>query len=241
MLVVNDALDAILLGSFLFGLVFTGLSLVLGFADVDIDGDLFGGGGDADGDGGGLINLSTILAFVAWFGGVGYLVRHGLGWGAVPSVGLGILGGVGGAAAIAWFMAKVVRPNDKALDPDDFRLPGTMARVTSSIRAGGIGEILFEQQGIRQVAAARAQDGRAIPRETEVVVLSVDHGIAKVEPWDSLMAPRETGRPTGELARVPAGAPTGEPAGEPTTPTWTMRTSGPPGSSNGTGTPPGPV
>ncbi|CAA9547311.1 MAG: hypothetical protein AVDCRST_MAG73-2542 [uncultured Thermomicrobiales bacterium] len=200
--VVGDALDAVFLGAFLFGLVFSAASLLLGFADVDLDGDLFGG--DDGGDGAGILNLSTILAFVAWFGGVGYLARHALDLGAPLAIGAGALGGVAGGALIAWFLAKVVRPNDTALDPGDFRLVGTLARVTSAIRANGIGEILYEQQGVRQVSAASAKDGRAIPRDTEVVVLAVERGVARVEPWEALLADREVGAGAGagEVSRA---------------------------------------
>jgi len=196
--VVGDALDAIFLGAFLFGLVFSAVSLLLGFADIDVDGDLFGG--DDGGDGAGILNLSTILAFVAWFGGVGYLARHALDFAAPLAIGAGVLGGLAGGALIAVFLARVVRPNDKVLDPRDFRLVGALARVTSAIRANGVGEIVYEQQGTRQVSAASAADGRAIPRNTEVVVLAVERGVARVEPWEALLADREVGAETGTAA-----------------------------------------
>ena len=178
MLVIDDALDAILLGCLLFGLLFAALSMVFGGADAAL-GD---GSAAGDGDGGGLINLSSVLAFVAWLGGVGYLARHGLGWPGPAAIGAGVAGGLVGGAAVVWFLAKVVRPNDRALDPADYRLPGTVARVTSSIFAGGTGEVVYEQAGVRQVAAARAANGRAIPRGVEVVVLEADRGVVIVEP-----------------------------------------------------------
>jgi hypothetical protein len=70
-------------------------------------------------------------------------------------------------------------------------MPGVIARVTSSIREGGTGEVVYEQAGVRHVAAARATSGRAIPRGTEVVVLKLDRGIVYVELWDELMQSRE--------------------------------------------------
>src|SRR5918992_695759 len=108
------------------------------------------------------VNDAWDLIFLGWFGGVGYLAREGAGWNTLLSVVVGAIGGLVGALAVAWFLVKVVRPNDRALDPDDFRLPGTIARVTSSIRAGGTGEVMYEQEGVRQVAAARAGDRPAI-------------------------------------------------------------------------------
>ena len=172
---INDAWDAIFLGTFVFGLAFTAASLVFG----DLGFDLGDGG---DGEGGLPVDLSTILAFIAWFGGVGYLAKGAAGWSLALSIPVAVVGGLLGAAAVAWFMLRVVAPNDRAMDPRDYRLPGTIARVTSSIRGGGTGEIVYEQAGVRQVAAARAADGTAIDRGTEVVVLSTDRGTALVEP-----------------------------------------------------------
>ena len=141
-------------------------------------------------DGIGPLNLSAVLAFVAWFGGVGYLARHGLGLGAPLSALAGVAAGVAIGAAVWWLVGKILGPNDRALDPEDYRLPGTLARVTSTIRNGGTGEVVYEQGGVRQVSAARAVDGAALPRGTEVVILECAHGIALVEPWSSFLGDR---------------------------------------------------
>ena len=190
MLVIHDALDVVFLGAFFFGLVFSALSLALGAANIGFDHGPFGHDGHHGADHGNdvsPINVSTVLAFLAWFGGVGYLARHGLGWYAVVSVVVGIVGGLVGAAMIFWFLARVVRPMEGEMRADDYRLPGTIAQVTSSIRAGGTGEIVYQQGGVRQVAAARSVDDSAIPRGVDVVVLRIERGIAYVETWDALM------------------------------------------------------
>lgn len=187
--VINDALDAFFVGCFLFGLLFAVVSLLFGFADLDVDGGILGGGdGDAGGHNGpGPLNVSTILAFAAWFGGIGYLARHGLGWVSLVSLAVAVVGGLAGSALIYQFLVRVVGPADKAMNPEDYRLPGTLARVTSPIRSGGTGEIVYEQAGSRQVSAARASNGSAIDRGTEVIVLEAGRGIALVEPWDTLV------------------------------------------------------
>lgn len=213
MLPVNDLLDAIFLGCFLFGLILSIVTLFLGVVDLGIGhiGHGAGHGGDVGhhGDEVGIFNLPTILAFIAWFGGIGYLARHGLGWFSVLSVIVGIGGGLVGAIMIYLLLAKLAQSGGE-LDPDDYRLPGTIARVASSIRAGGTGEIIYQQGGVRQVAAARAVDGGAIPRDTEVVVLRVERGFALVEPWDQLMdseiepaGDHSSGGPPGR-SRMPA-------------------------------------
>ena len=184
MLVVNDALDGLLLGCFFFGLLFAVGSVLL--AGLDLGGDGAESGGDGDGDIG-PVNLSTLLAFVAWFGGVGYLARNGLGWVAPLSLLVAVAGGLVGGYLVYQFLVRVVAPSDRALDPADYELPGTLARVSSSIREGGTGEIVYEQQGARQVASARSTAGLAIGRGTEVVILETRAGIALVEPWESLI------------------------------------------------------
>lgn len=179
MFAVRDTLDAILLGAFLFGVVFSVISLVIG--DLGLHLHLSDHG--AHGDVGGLpVNTSTVLAFLAWFGGAGYLAREGFGWSAFAATAVGLVGGLVGAAIVAAFLVKVLRPHDQSLNPDDYRLPGVIARVTSTIRPGGTGEVIYEQAGVRQVSAARADNGAAIGRGEEVVVLRSSHGIAVVQP-----------------------------------------------------------
>jgi hypothetical protein len=205
---VDDALDAIFLGAFLFGILFTAVSLILGAVDIGLDhgghGGDFGHGGDIGhgghaghggyighdgGDISSYVNVSTVLAFIAWFGGVGYLARNGAGWTALVSVLLAILGGLGGAYLIYLVFARIIRPGQTApLDPRDFELQGKLARVTSSVRAGGTGEITYVQSGARMVRAARAADGRAIPRGTEVVIMRAERGVGIIAPWDELIA-----------------------------------------------------
>lgn len=195
---INDVLDSVLLGSFLFGIVFTIGSLLLGFADFGHDG---GASGHHDSDGlfHGLLNVSSILAFVTWFGGIGYLIRNGFGWFAPIAILIGLAGGLLGAFLVGLFFNKVLRAGSESLDPRDFERVGALGKVTSSIRSGGVGEIVFERHGSRMVTSARSRSDQPIGRGTEVVILSVDRGMAVVEPFDELLehsgALRETAPP----------------------------------------------
>jgi len=195
MFVIDGPLDAILIGCFLFGLVFSVVLLLFGDAGLNLD--LPGGDADGGDQGGFPINLSTVLAFVAWFGGVGYLALNGAGWSAAVSLAIGAAAGLAGAAIVAWVMTRLVAAQGATLDPEDYRLPGTLARISSSIRAGGVGEIVYEQAGVRQVSAARTADGQALPRGTEVVVLELVNGVALVQSaaafFEEAGLPSETG------------------------------------------------
>jgi len=204
MFTINDAVDAVLLGCFFFGLVCSVLLLFVGDGGV-----LAEIGGDGDGDGGLPINLSTVLAFVAWFGGVGYLARNAAGWALAPALVVALVGGLAGGAAVGWIVARFVGSREGELNEADFRLPGTIGRVTSSIREDGTGEVVYEQGGVRRVTGARTAPGVAIPRGAEVVVLRSAGGIAVVEPSDlffgddslALDSRATAARPADESAR----------------------------------------
>jgi membrane protein implicated in regulation of membrane protease activity len=131
-------------------------------------------------------NLPTIMIFLAWFGGAGYLLTHYERiWGALAVV-ISVLVGLAGAAIVFWFMAKVLVSPEENLDPADYDMIGTLGRLSVGIREAGTGEIVYTQGGTRKCAAARSEDGRAIERGTEVVVTRYDQGIAYVRRWEEL-------------------------------------------------------
>ena len=133
------------------------------------------------------INVSTITAFLAWFGGIGYLLNRYSGlWGWLAFA-ISVISGIGGAAIVFWFLVKVLIGHEKALDPADFEMTGVVAHVSSSIRQGGTGEIIFTQDGTRRCAGARSDTGAALPRGTEVVVTRYEKGIAYVCRWDEFV------------------------------------------------------
>jgi membrane protein implicated in regulation of membrane protease activity len=109
--------------------------------------------------------------------------------------------GVGIAALLQRAIRRLSDPAGSVLQPEQYRLPGTIGRVSSSIRAGGTGEVIYEQGGVRQVVAARAASAEAIPRGTEVVVLRIERGIATVEVFDAF-AQLDGGSEIGAVTRV---------------------------------------
>jgi hypothetical protein len=132
------------------------------------------------------LNGFTVTAFLCWFGGAGYLlVRYGQ-LVAPLILGLSLLTGLGGASLIFWFLAKVLAPHDRALTAEDTEMTGVIARVSGTIMPGGTGEILFSQNGARRSSAARSENGESVPRDTEVVVMRYERGIAYVRRWDEL-------------------------------------------------------
>lgn len=139
------------------------------------------GGGRADLS---FFNFGTIAAFLAWFGGTGYLLERYYGVWFVFALGVATLSGIGAAAMVFWFLAKVLMSREAALDPADYDMTGVLGRLSIPIRPGGTGELIYSQEGTRRVAGARSEDGIAIPKGSEVMVTRYEKGIAYVRKWE---------------------------------------------------------
>jgi membrane protein implicated in regulation of membrane protease activity len=142
--------------------------------------------GSGGGRGASYFNFGTITAFLAWFGGTGYLLTRYSGLWALLALGISTLSGIGGAAVVFWFLFKVLLAHDKDLDPSDYDMIGVLAHISSPIRQGGTGEIIFSQEGVRRSASARSDTGKAIARGAEVVVTQYKGGIAYVRQWEEM-------------------------------------------------------
>lgn len=143
---------------------------------------------DANQPSGGIspFNFVTVTAFLAWFGGTGYLLtRFSTVW-----VGLGLLfsvvSGLVGGGIIFLFFSKVLMSDEENMDPADYEMVGVLGKLCVPIRAGGTGEILYSQVGTRRVCGARSEDGSAIGKGVEVVVTRYEKGIAYVRLWSEM-------------------------------------------------------
>jgi len=132
------------------------------------------------------LNLGTIAAFLAWFGGTGYLLNRYSNIWAFLALTVAFVSGLGGAAAVFWFLVKVLLAHEKDLDPADYDMVGVLGKVSSTVRPGGTGEMIFSQHGVRRAACIRSENGEAIPRGIEVVVTRYEKGVAYVRPWEEL-------------------------------------------------------
>lgn len=131
-------------------------------------------------------NPPSIAAFLAWFGGTGYLLTRfsavWVGLGLLLSVGSGLVGG----AIIFLFLAKVLISDEECLDPADFEMVGVLGKLSVPIREGGTGELIYSQAGTRRVCGARSENGNVIAKGTEVVVTRYEKGIAYVRLWSEM-------------------------------------------------------
>jgi membrane protein implicated in regulation of membrane protease activity len=156
-------------------------------------------GGTATGHTGGDLvspfNAMTLFVFLTWFGGAGYVLHGPLGsWGWLSLLGAALAGLVA-AAAVFQFLARVLVPRSKPLDPADYVLEGQVGTVSSPIRPGGVGEVQYVQRGRRRSIGARAIGTAPLERGTEVVIVTVERGLARVEPWEQFIAARDDRRP----------------------------------------------
>jgi membrane protein implicated in regulation of membrane protease activity len=186
---------------FAVGFLFSVLSFVMGAMrwhlpfHCHFHGGHFGHGAHVPGHGAGHgahhntispINPVTLAAFLAWFGGIGYLLSRYSGFAAFAALGISAAAGLVAGATMFLFLAKVLTSEDEELDPADYEMVGVLGRISAPIRAGGTGELIYSQAGTRRVCGVRAEDGSAIAKGTEVVVTRYDKGIAYVRLWSEL-------------------------------------------------------
>ncbi|HZQ96242.1 MAG TPA: hypothetical protein VFA67_14605 [Candidatus Sulfotelmatobacter sp.] len=131
-------------------------------------------------------NPPSLAAFLAWFGGTGYLLTRFSALWVGTALSLSIVAGLIGGAIIFLFLTKVLISDQEYLDPADFEMVGVLGKLSMPIRQGGTGELIYSQMGTRRVCGARSDDGSAIAKGTEVVVTRFEKGIAYVALWSEL-------------------------------------------------------
>ena len=180
---------------FIVGFVFSTLSFLTGTLHLHVPARFhlhMGKGGFHTHGVGAFFNTFTLMAFLTWFGGMGYLLtRYSSIWMGFALI-LATFAGLTGAAIVGWFYVRVLMKYDVGIDPAEYDMVGVLGRVTSSIRSGGTGEIVFEQVGTRRSCGARSEDGAPIAKGTEIVVTRYERGIAYVRTWDEISGEEET-------------------------------------------------
>jgi len=134
----------------------------------------------------GPINSFTVMAFLTWFGGTGFLLaEYSRMWFALALL-IASLSGTAGSAIIFGFLTRVALAHENALEPEDFEMVGVLGRLSVTVRSGGTGEMIYSQGGTRHTCGARSEDGSAIPKGSEVVVTRYEKGIAYVRRWEEM-------------------------------------------------------
>ena len=135
-------------------------------------------------------NAFSVTVFLCWFGATGYLLtRHGSFVAAVVLV-LAVICGLIGGWIVFLFLTRVLLKHERELTADETAVVGAVGHVSSAIRAGGTGEMVYEQMGALRSTPARAEDGTAIGRQEEVFVVRYEKGIAYVRRWEDGLGTR---------------------------------------------------
>jgi membrane protein implicated in regulation of membrane protease activity len=129
-------------------------------------------------------NASTVMAFLAWFGGIGYMLSAHSHLVGLIALAFAIAGGLSASWAVFKFMVKLMNTESSHLKDEDYRHEGLVCTVTMPVRANGTGEIMYMQNGVRRSAGARSCNGKPLEKGAEVVIERYENGVAYVNRWE---------------------------------------------------------
>jgi membrane protein implicated in regulation of membrane protease activity len=131
-------------------------------------------------------NFVTLAAFLAWFGGTGFLItRFSSIWFALGLM-IALGAGLFGAAIVFLFLTRVLISREENMDAADYEMVGVLGRISMPIRENGTGEIIYSQAGTRRTCGARSEDGGALAKGAEIMVARYEKGIAYVKRWEEV-------------------------------------------------------
>jgi len=131
-------------------------------------------------------NFVTLTAFLAWFGGTGFLItRFSSIWFALGLM-IALGAGLFGAGIVFLFLTRVLISHEENMDAADYEMVGVLGRISMPIRENGTGEIIYSQAGTRRTCGARSESGNALEKGEEIVVTRYDKGIAYVRRWEEM-------------------------------------------------------
>ena len=128
-------------------------------------------------------NASSAMAFLAWFGGTGYLLTRHAHLVALASLAISTVAGLIAGGVVFKFMVRLMH-SDHPLKSEDYRIEGSVGTISMPIRENGTGEIIFSLGGARRCAGARCEDGKPLEKGAEVVIERYEKGIAFVKRWE---------------------------------------------------------
>lgn len=149
---------------------------------------------------GSMANPSCAAVFLAWFGGVGYLLTRHSGLAFWIDLALAVALGLAGAWILAAFL-RFLQSREQPLNPADYEMVGLLGQVSSTVRADGVGEMIYLRDGARRPLPVRSEDAQEIRRGEEVVVTRYERGIAYVRTWEAMTRPRPTGHEGKKLQK----------------------------------------
>jgi hypothetical protein len=132
-------------------------------------------------------NAPAGSAFGIVLGATGYILVTRTTVGLKTIFAVGLLIAAAATAGMIVLMSKWALPYSGVESYDEL-IQGQLARVTTPIAASGTGEISFETDGVLHRLAAESLQGSEIPYDAEVVIDTVENGVARVELWSAVEA-----------------------------------------------------
>ena len=86
------------------------------------------------------------MAFLAWFGGAGYILTRTSHLVAAISLGLSVLAGLAAGTIVYRFMLKLTYAGDSLMLDEDYRIEGCVGTLSLPIRQQGTGEVIFSRR-----------------------------------------------------------------------------------------------
>ncbi len=125
-------------------------------------------------------NASTLLAFLAWFGGVGYILTKHSHLVALAILGFALLAGLLAGLIVFQFMARLVKATSAPMLDWDYRMEGSVGTVSMAIREKGTGEVIFRTR-------RRAQERWRAQRRRHELAQGGRSGHRALRRWESPM------------------------------------------------------
>ena len=88
------------------------------------------------------LNGFTIVAFLCWFGGAGYLLHRGNVFGFGLVLLFAALSGIAGASLVFWFLAYVLMPGERTLEASDTEMTGVIGTLSCAGAAAWRGRVV---------------------------------------------------------------------------------------------------
>jgi membrane-bound ClpP family serine protease len=122
------------------------------------------------------LSPTIIATFVTAFGGIGYVLLRYTEWTKLTVAALALLLSLMISSAVLFFVILPLYAAEKGEALSANEMIGREAKVVTSIEPLRIGEIVYEQGGIRQSAPARASEESEIPQGAKVRIVDVTAG-----------------------------------------------------------------
>ena len=130
-----------------------------------------------------VLNPPTVAAMLLGFGACGYLITSRSSLGTLATLAISAATAAASFTGMTFLMAKwALRASSHSLAEED-DISGQIAVVSRVITPHQPGEVRYYAWDAQHVLPAQSVDGSSIPEGAEVVIDTLENGIARVELW----------------------------------------------------------